>query len=97
MTVVPCSEPHTFEVFHSFDVTDGPYPGLEAMTSLWMNGCLARFEAFVGKPFEESALDISAIYPTELTWTRFDDREILCSVTAIDGEPLTGSARNSGI
>jgi hypothetical protein len=95
--VVPCVEPHDFEVFYSFNLTDGPYPGVESIEEQWVDGCLAQFEDFVGASFDDSILDISAIYPTEQTWNDMDDREVLCSVTAVDGSLRTGSARNSGL
>jgi len=95
--VVPCAEPHDFEVFHSFELEDGHYPGDDAVQEEWFKGCLAEFEAFVGTAFDESALDVSAIYPTEQTWNELEDREVLCSVTAIDGTRRTGSARNARI
>ncbi len=95
--VVPCSEPHDFEVFYSFQLADGPYPGDDEVQKQWFDGCLAEFESFVGTKFDESALDVSAIYPTEQTWNDLKDREVLCSVTAIDGSRRTGSARNAGI
>lgn len=95
--VVPCSEPHDFEVFFSFELPDGPYPGDDAIETTWFDGCLAEFEPFVGRKFDESALDVSAIYPTEQTWNELKDREVLCSITAIDGQKRTGSARGAGI
>lgn len=97
VTVVPCDEPHDFEVFYSFQLDDGPYPGDEEVQKEWFDGCLAEFEAFVGTKFDESALDVSAIYPTEQTWNDLKDREVLCSVTAIDGTRRTGTARNARI
>lgn len=96
VTAIPCVEPHTFEVFHSFDLADGAYPGAEAMGGLWMDGCLAEFEPFVGSPFADSTLDVSAIYPTEESWGE-GDREVVCSVTSVDGRPRSGSARASGL
>lgn len=96
VTAVPCTEAHEFEVFHAFDLPDGPSPEPEVMADLWIDGCLAEFEAFVATPFAESVLDISGIFPTEETWAA-GDREVICSVTAVDGEPRTGSARNSGV
>ena len=51
----------------------------------------------MGRKFDESALDVSAIYPTEQTWNELKDREVLCSITAIDGQKRTGSARDAGI
>ncbi len=96
VTVVSCSEEHDFEIFHTFELDDGPYPGPAALEELWIQGCLERFEDFVGSGFDESSLDVSAIFPTERSWDELDDREVLCSVTAVDGAPRSGSARGSG-
>lgn len=95
--VVECSEAHDFEIYHSFDLEDGSFPGEEAVEELWIAGCLAEFESFVGISFDASELDISAIYPTRDTWEDLGDREVLCSVTAVNGEPRSGSASGSRI
>ena len=95
VTVVPCSLSHDFEVYHLFQMDDGPYPGADAIRDEWIQGCLAEFESFVGISFDVSALDISAIFPTEESWNELDDREVLCSVTAVSGLPRSGSARDS--
>lgn len=94
---VPCTELHDFEVYHSFDLADGDYPGADTIQSQWTQGCLAEFEGFVGTSFDQSLLDISGIFPTEETWNELGDREVLCSVTAVDGNPREGSARNTRI
>lgn len=95
--VVSCDEPHSFEVYYSFDLTEEIYPGPDVVEERWIAGCLDRFEGFVGTPFDESVLEISAIFPTEETWEELDDREVLCSVTTVSGEPLTSSAAGSGL
>lgn len=96
VTVVDCVEGHDFEIFHTFELADGPYPGAESLEDQWIQGCLARFEGFVGSTFDESMLDISAIFPTSESWNELGDREVLCSVTAVDGTPRTASAAGSG-
>jgi hypothetical protein len=97
VTVVPCAEAHDFEVYHVFTLDDGPYPGTEIIQDEWIDGCLAEFEPFVGTSFDASILDISAIFPTEQSWDELGDRVILCSVTAVDEVPRTGSARGSNV
>lgn len=94
--VVPCDQPHGFEVYYSFDLPDGSMPEGRAMEDAWVSGCLSEFEPFVGSPFDSSTLDISAIYPTEDTWEG-GDREVLCSVTPYSGESMEGSAAGTGI
>ncbi|MEL7208904.1 MAG: septum formation family protein [Actinomycetota bacterium] len=96
VTVVACSEEHDFEIFHTFELDDGAYPGAEQLEDQWIQGCLAQFEGFVGSTFDESALDISAIFPTRESWNELGDREVLCSVTAVDGTPRSSSAAGSG-
>lgn len=95
--VVPCTEAHDFEVYHVFTLDDGTYPGTEVIQDKWIDGCLAEFEPFVGTSFDVSILDISAIFPTQQSWEELGDRVILCSVTAVDGMPRTGSARSSNV
>lgn len=96
VTVVGCSDEHQFEIFHTFELEDGPYPGAEQLEDEWIQGCLTRFEAFVGATFDESTLDISAIFPTRESWNELGDREVLCSVTTVDGSSRTSSAEGTG-
>lgn len=95
--LVPCDEAHDYELFFSYSLVDGPYPGEDWIKQNWMRTCLDRFEDFVGRSFDDSSLDLSAIYPTELTWDAQQDRQVLCSVKAADGKRRQGSARGSGV
>ncbi|MFB7250882.1 septum formation family protein [Microbacterium sp. NPDC056234] len=95
-SVVPCSEPHGYEVYHEFELADGEFPGADAIQAEVEAQCLPAFDAFVGLPFEESALDITWYEPTESSWTEGDDRLVQCLVydTAGDVEgTLKGAAR----
>ena len=96
---IPCDQPHANEAYHAFDIeVDGDeFPGAEQIEQLATDGCLTEFEAFVGTPYAESSLDIFYLAPSESSWNDFDDREVLCAVYDVDGEPLTGSARDSGL
>ncbi len=96
VTAVPCSEPHQNEVYHLFDVEDGDFPGNEPIQDEAREGCLAEFEGYVDATFEESALDIGALWPTEGTWDD-GDREVVCYVFALDGDDLEGSMEGSGV
>jgi hypothetical protein len=96
--VVPCGDPHDYEVFHIFELEDdGEYPGDVVVQQQWTAGCLQEFEDFVGMPFDVSEIEISGIYPTAETWRSIEDREVICSVTRLDGQSLVGSARDIGI
>jgi hypothetical protein len=97
---VPCDDPHASEVFGAFNM-DGakgsPYPGSAMVQQAYAEGCLELFEPFVGRDFSTSKYDVSAVTPTEGSWTEFDDREILCLITNVDGSPLIGSAEGTGL
>src|SRR5687768_8231877 len=54
---VPCVQPHDNEVYAVFNVSSASFPG-DAMAALAHDGCLERFEAFVGRDYESSSLDI---------------------------------------
>jgi len=92
---VPCSEPHDNEVFAVFDVAYDSFPGDEVMSEHAFSECMARFEGFVGTVYEESTLDITALYPSDQSWSMQNDREVVCAVYDMNDGKLTGSARNS--
>jgi Septum formation len=95
---VPCSKPHDDEVYASILLDDEEFPGDAEVKKRAQDGCLARFDAFVGKAFDTSALEYAYLYPTPATWQR-GDREILCLVGAVDsdGNPAktTGTLKGS--
>jgi hypothetical protein len=88
--VVPCSEPHDSEAYASMQLSDGDYPGADAVQLEADAFCLDEFASFVGLDFQESVLDMTYFYPSEETWAQ-GDREILCVVVAPSGETITGS------
>ena len=94
---VPCADPHDNEVFAVFDVECESFPGDEAMGDLAFSQCLERFEGFVGKIYEESVLDISALYPSNQSWSVQGDREVVCAVYDMNLNKLTGSVKDSAI
>ncbi len=93
--VVPCGDPHEDEVFHSFDLVDGEFPGDDAINAQVEPICIAEFGDFIGLPYDESVLGLFPMYPTAESWAT-GDREVLC--IAFDPDQLTtgtleGSAR----
>ena len=89
---VPCSQPHDNEVYALFDVTQPSFPG-EDMARIAHEGCLARFEGFVGKDYDSSQLDIATLYPSPESWAQQNDREVVCVVYDMDAAKLTGSVK----
>ena len=94
---LPCSEPHDNEVYAAFDVFFDSYPGQKSMLEAANDQCLKRFDSFVGRPYDESVLDILPIYPTNDSWSRMNDREVICAIYHIDLKKLTGSMEGSRI
>jgi len=88
---VPCAKPHDNEVYAVFDVTLTSFPG-DGMAEIAQDACRERFEAFVGKDYESSSLDIATLYPSSDSWQR-KDREVICAVYDIDAKKLTGTVK----
>ncbi|HMG28909.1 MAG TPA: septum formation family protein [Jiangellaceae bacterium] len=82
---VPCSEPHSEEVYAAVTLPEGDFPGEEAVVAQAEELCTAEFESFVGLPYEESALYLSYLTPTEESWSH-GDREVVCTVYDPDGD-----------
>ena len=93
--IVDCSEPHDNEVFHLFDLAEGDYPGQATVSTLADEGCSAAFDGYVGIAYAESRYVYTTLSPTEESWDRGDDREVVCFLFDINFEQLSGSARNS--
>jgi hypothetical protein len=94
-TVVDCVQPHDREIFALFDLPDGAFPGEDAVREEAVAGCIAEFEAYVGTPYEESALFADEpIVPSAGSWDA-GDREVICLLRSPDGQ-IEGSGYQSG-
>jgi hypothetical protein len=91
-TGVPCSDPHTFEVYHTVVLEDST---LQEIQSAAMPLCQEEFQKFVGLPLLETTLDIATFYPLDASYAA-GDREIVCVVSRLDGGLVEGSLRGSG-
>ena len=49
-------------------------------------------DAFVGRNYESSSLDIMTLFPTTESWAQ-NDREVICAVYDINAIKLVGSAK----
>ena len=94
-TALPCDEAHRYEVYHAFDLPDGDFPGPEQIGTAANDGCLSAFEPFVGTDFQSSIYGFTPLTPTEDTWDRLDDREVLCMLSNFDQTDKTGSAQGT--
>ncbi|WP_159621683.1 septum formation family protein [Ruania rhizosphaerae] len=94
---IDCTEEHDAQFFYKFDMDDGDFPGRDGISAAAEEGCLAEFEPFVGTDFQESALYVNFIGPSEESWNDANDREILCVLYLNDGSMATESWEGSGI
>lgn len=88
--VLDCAQPHNFEIFSSFLVDDGAFPGESVFEEQAYEKCDAAFAAFVGIPYADSTLDYTYLSPTKETWAQ-GDREILCMIFDSSVAQTTGS------
>lgn len=92
---VDCGEPHDNEVFATFDLDDGDFPSTAEIERLAQEGCIERFERYVGAPPETTDIGLFAITPNRRTWGA-GDREVICAAFALDGDDLEGSIKGAG-
>jgi hypothetical protein len=78
--IVDCREPHYSEVYQSFIIDDGPYPGDDEVSMLADDWCYEDFYDFVGVDYTESVLGYETLFPSEDTWNNMNDREVLCLI-----------------
>ena len=94
---VPCAEPHDNEVYATFDMTESSFPGEERAYEIGDEGCLERFEGYVGATYDESVLMYYPMVPTEGSWSQRKDREIVCVTYHMELEKLKGTVRKTGM
>lgn len=98
VSVVDCEQPHFYEAFLNYDMTepDGEaYPGDEAVLADADAQCRPAFETYVGTAYDDSALYITVIRPSESTWGD-GDRTVICVVnTENAATEMTGSAEGT--
>jgi hypothetical protein len=91
LQTLPCSEPHSEEIYAAVTLPEGDFPGTEAMNAQADELCAAESESFVGLPYEESVLYLTYLTPTREGWVRGRPRG-RCSVYDPEGE-VSGSLR----
>ena len=87
--VVDCSEVHTHEVYYS-----GRYPettfDATKLSNYANDTCLAQFEPYVGIDYTRSRYQYLHIVPTQESWTRDNDRDVVC-VAFEEDATITGT------
>jgi hypothetical protein len=90
----PCTEAHTYEMFHVVDMPEGDFPNDDAITGFIVQECVPAFGAFVGVSYHESALDFVPFTPTSESWDH-GDRSIQCAALDPNDKRLTSTLRNA--
>ena len=90
-----CEKPHTNEVFAVVTVDLKDYPGEVWLKNLAKLECPKSFEAYVGVPYETSALDLGYRLPSQSSWNQGYRKTIGCLVTSGTGPKLEGSVRGT--
>ncbi|WP_460352403.1 septum formation family protein [Actinoallomurus acanthiterrae] len=86
VTVISCFEPHQFEVFSTFSLPDGAWPGLGKVKRKSDEGCRRT-----GLPKQDAGrhpVSLTYINPTEESW-KIRDRLVLCLGRREDHKKLT--------
>lgn len=91
--LVPCEEPHRYEVVGSVLLPETARPGAD-LEEAALTACADSFARYIGVTPEESELRNAALAPTRSGWAD-GDREALCLVTD-PGASLVGSAAGAG-
>jgi hypothetical protein len=94
VTARPCTDPHEYELFWTGSMTEGAYPTEAAFRAFMQGNCFDAFGTFVGKPYEDSVLDIYWLYPLEDGWGE-GDRSIQCAAYHPTKNRLTTSLKAS--
>ena len=92
--LIGCDQPHDNQIFALFDLPDGGFPGDVAISDQARDGCLSRFEDYVGTPYADSELFAAWLPPTSASWEQ-GDRQVVCVLFDADG-PLVGSQAGVG-
>jgi hypothetical protein len=94
--IVDCGGSHDNEVYASYEMSDGDFPGRTAVQNDAGENCVAEFDPYVGTDYLSSSLDISALTPTDQSWDQ-GDREVVCFLFDLNGAQLTTSTKGTGI
>lgn len=92
---VPCAEPHAYELFHVFTMTDsGSYPTGTQFDTETDAACRPAFADYVGTAYDDSALYVSTLTPSEDGWND-GDHTVQCVLHEKDESKITGSQRGA--
>jgi hypothetical protein len=94
----PCNEPHTGEVILVADYpAQDTYPSEEDFRTWVENNCVgATFEDYIGTSFDDTPeVTVGYFYPKQDGWDERNDRQMICYVAPVGGEPVSTSLRKA--
>ena len=91
VTLLSCATPHDAEVFATFSLPAGAWPGASAVQQEAGNGCVSRFGSYLNPQLATADMTQEYVYPNQAAW-QAGERTVVCEVRAVTGK-LTGSVR----
>jgi hypothetical protein len=91
VTLLSCATPHDAEVFATFSLPAGAWPGASAVQLEAGNGCVSRFSSYLNPQLATADMTQEYVYPNQAAW-QAGERTVVCEVRAVSGK-LTGSVR----
>ena len=91
-TLTSCDSPHGAEVFATFKLAGGKWPGNTAVATEASGGCATRLNGYLN-PQLAISLASTYVYPDAVAW-QAGTRTVICEVRATAGQ-LTGSVRGA--
>ena len=92
--VVDCEVPHQHEVYNNYKITLPTLPDSDTMQSEIQTACYSSFEDYVGKSYEKSRYEATALIPNSDSWAQ-GNRTITCTLVTKDGSLITGSLKGA--
>jgi hypothetical protein len=89
--VVPCSQPHTQEVFATVASTSAAYPGAEALATEGSGACMGAMQAPGLGLSPDDGYFVSYLLPSFDGWNKDNDRTIVCVFVFPQQGEVTGS------
>ena len=96
LELVDCTQEHGAEVIHTFDLTMTTMPSEDTLEEVSDETCGEAFTAYVGRPFENSALDYIWRLPSPETWAA-GYRGVECIAFTRDESQLTTTMKDTNM
>ena len=77
---MPCAQAHGWEVYATFALDPGEYPGKDAVFKLAEAGCTERFEGLEAEAGDDETVKIYVLIPSSLLWRKENNRTVNCLV-----------------